>query len=177
MKHQPFRRWLISEEPLSVEQSQALRDHLSSCESCNEIETAWKELELVIRRTPDVDPAPGFPERWQSHLLEYQSHRQARRGWLTISLTALVVASLLVVLIAQLWSLYQAPGPFLADWLTRLVSVASFYYTLQNFVSSYSWYDPLYTFIGMFFLVGMISFMSVLWLATYRKFSMARRVA
>jgi hypothetical protein len=177
MNHQPFREWLVSEEQLSVEQTQALQDHLRACESCNQIESAWNELEVVIQKSPQFEPASGFTHRWQVHLDEYQAHRQEQRGWLTISVTSLIVTGLLVLLIIQLWSLVQAPGPYLAVWLNRLIDVVSIYFTLQNIASSYSWNIPIYTFIGMFFVVGMISFMSVLWLATYRKFSMARRAA
>jgi hypothetical protein len=175
MNHQPFREWLLSEEHLSVEQTQALQDHLASCESCSQIESDWNELEVVIQKSPQIEPAPGFTRRWQVNLVEYQSVQQKRRGWLTIGVTSLIVTSLLVLLITQLWSLLQAPGPYLAVWLNRIVGVVSIYYTIRNISSSFSWNIPVYTFIGLFFLVGMISFMSVLWLATYRKFSMARR--
>lgn len=177
MNHQPFRDWILSEEHLSVEKTQALQDHLRSCESCSQIDSAWKELQEVIQKSPEIEPASGFTERWQAHLVEFQSHQKERRGWLTISATILIVTALLVLLITQLWSLLQAPGSYLAVWLNRLIGVVSIYYTLQNITSSYTGYIPVYTFIGMFFLVGMISFMSVLWLAAYRKFSMARRAA
>jgi hypothetical protein len=176
MNHQPYRDWLLSEQDLSNEQLQALQDHLRSCESCGQIESSWMELEMVLQKSLDqVEPASGFTERWQAHLADYQYHQQKRSGWLTISATALIVTSLLVLLIAQLWSLLQSPGLYLAEWINRVIGVISIYYTIQNLVSPYSWQIPVYTFITIFFLVGVISFMSVLWLATYRKFSMARR--
>jgi hypothetical protein len=176
MNHQPFRELLGSEEPLSAEQSQALQDHLSACDSCNQVESALREVEFALRKLPQVEPASGFTARWQEHLDEYQSHRQSRWGWVSIAATTLIATGLLVLLISQLWSLIEAPGPYLAQWLNRLVSLASLYYMVRNVADSYSWPIPLYTFIGMFFLVGMISFMSVLWLTAYRKFSLARRV-
>ena len=177
MNHQPYRDWLLSEQDLSVEQSQALKDHLQTCESCSQIESAWVELETVIKKSVrQVEPASGFTDRWQVHLADYQYHQQKRNGWLTISFTTLIVTTLLVILTTQLWSLLQAPGPYLAEWLGRMVGVISIYYTIQNLISPYSWQIPVFTFIAMFFLVGIISFMSVLWLATYRKFSMVRRV-
>jgi hypothetical protein len=177
MNHQPFREWLLSDEQLSYEQSQALKDHLSSCETCSQMESAWNEVELTIRKFPPVEPSSGFTLRWQEHLVEYQYHQQSRKGWLSISATAFIATCLLVLLITQLWSLIQAPGPFIVIWLNRLVSVISIYYLLQNIVSSNSWYIPAFTFVGMFFLIGFISFMSVVWLIAYRKFSLARRVA
>lgn len=175
MNHQPFREWLVSEESLSTEQSQALQDHLSTCDSCSQVESALKEVELAIRKVPQVEPALGFRMRWQEHLSEYQSHRQSRLGWISIAATVLIATGLLVVLATQLWSLIEAPGPFLAVWLDRLVGIAAMYYLLRDVASSFTWSTSFYTFIGMFFLMGIISFMSVLWLVAYRKFSLARR--
>lgn len=177
MNHQPFRDWLLSDENLTTAQTQSLQEHLSSCESCSQIESSWKEVEMAIRKFPQVEPASGFTFRWQEHLAEYHSRQQSRKSWLTIGATALIATFLLVILVVLIWSLIQAPGAYLQIWLNRLVSLVSVYYLLQNMISSYSWPIPIYTFIGMFFLVGCISFMSVLWLTAYRKFSLARRVA
>lgn len=175
MNHQPYRDWLLAEQDLTVEQSQAMQEHLRSCESCSQIESAWIDLEAVFHKSTQVEPASGFTERWQAHLAEHQAHQQKLRGWWTISVTSLIVTSLLVLLIVQLWSLLQSPDLFWVEWLNRVIGVISIYYTIQNLVSPYSWQIPVFTFIGIFFLVGIISFMSVLWLATYRKFVMVRR--
>ena len=176
MNHQPFREWLLTDEKLSIDQTQALQDHLSSCESCSQMESAWKEVELAIRKAPQVEPESGFTLRWQDHLVEYQSNQQSHRGWLTITATTIIASGLLVLMVTQLWSLIQEPGAYLTVWLNRLVGVISVYYMLRNIVSAGSWSIPLYTFFGMFFLLGIISFMSVLWLTAYRKLSLARRV-
>lgn len=175
MNHQPFREWLLSEEQLSTDQTQALQDHLHSCESCSQIEAAWLEVESEFHKIPQVKPEPGFSARWQAHLAEYQHGRQQQRGWLTIGFIALVATSLLVLLVTQLWSLLQAPGPYLAVWFNRLLSLVPIYYAFQDIFRSFTGNIPIFTFVGMFFLVGIISFMSVLWLTAYRKLSMARR--
>ena len=177
MNHQPFREWLLLDEHLTSEQAMALADHLSSCEACTQLESAWKEAELVIRRNPQVEPLPGFTTRWQTHLQTYQARQQARKGWLGIAATGLLAAILVFIVFAQVWSLVQSPGQYLAFWLDRLIGILSIFYALQNLVSSYSWPIPIYTYIGMFFLLGLISFLSVLWLAAYRKISLSRRVA
>jgi uncharacterized membrane protein (DUF485 family) len=177
MNHQPFREWLLSDQQLTQEQAGLLQDHLSSCASCSQLENSWQQIEEVIHKVPPAEPASGFIDRWQSHLAEYQNLRQKRRSWLIISGTAVIVISLLAVLVNQIWSLMQAPGQYLAMWFERLVGVISIYYALRNITSAYSWPTPLITFIAMIFFVGIISFMSVLWVATYRKFSLARRAA
>jgi hypothetical protein len=176
MDHQPFRNWLLSEERLSAEQIQSLQQHLASCESCSQIESAWKEVDFQFQNSYLVAPKSGFTERFQARLVAYQSARQLRKGWLTISATAFIAMLLLVLLVTQVWELIQAPGPFMMAMLERLVSVISIYFLLQNVIGSISWSTPLLTFIVMFFLVGIVSFMSVLWLLMYKKFSLARRV-
>ena len=175
MNHQPFRSWLLSEEELTTEQSQALQEHLYACDACSQLDVSWKELESVITRSPQLPSAPGFVERWQANLVEYQQLRQKQKGWLTIGTTSFIVVSLLVLVALQVWSLIQAPDAYLAVWFDRLLGVLSIFFSLRNLVSAYSLPGLVYTVAVMVFLVGMISFMSVLWLATYRKISMARR--
>jgi hypothetical protein len=175
MNHQPFRDWLVSAGELSVEQEQALKDHLLTCTSCREIETSLKELEVEIKRSPVLDPAPGFVMRWQAHLAEQHHKQQRLRGWLMIAGIASVVLALLALVIYQLWALIEAPDAFLAAWFANVIDVISIFFTLQNLVTSFSLPTPVYTIAGMALLFGLVSFMSVLWLATYRKFSIARR--
>ena len=175
MNHQPFRDWLLSEEKLSAQQSHGLQEHLQSCDSCKQIEAAWMEVESTFHKIPQVSPEPGFTTRWQAHLADYQLRKQQRGGWVTIGFAFLIVSSLVGLLITQLWSLIQAPGPYLVVWFNRLLSFVSIFFTFQNFIRSFSGNVPIYTFLGLFFLVGMVSFMSVLWLATYRRLSMERR--
>jgi len=177
MNHQPFKGWLLSEDDLSVEQAQALQDHLCTCDSCSQIESSWKELEAVIDRSVQLEPASGFVERWQIRLVEHRNHQQKLRGWYTIGGTALIVISLIVLLVVQIWNLLQAPTPYLAGLFDRLISVLSIFFTIRNLVSSISLPGPVYTLAGIVLLFGMISFMSVFWLATYRRISMARREA
>jgi hypothetical protein len=176
MNHQPFRDWLLSEEKLSSDQIHEVQEHLQSCESCKQTQIAWQDVESAFHNVPDVKPAPGFTARWQTHLAEYLDRKQKRRGWVMIGFTSLIIITLLGLLVTQVWSLIQAPGPYLVAWFDRLFGLVTIYFTLQDIFSSITGIIPLFAFVGMFFLVGIISFMSVLWLATYRKLSMARRL-
>jgi hypothetical protein len=175
MNHQPFKDWLLSEEKLTTDQTLALQEHLLSCESCSQIEAAWKEVNITFNKVPQVGPAPGFSTRWQANLAAYHLRRQKQRGWVTIGFTCLMIIILLVLIATQLWSFLQAPGSFLTTWFLYLVNLVSIYFTVQEIFHSLPDYLTIYTLIGAFFLVGMVSFMSVLWLATFRKLSMARR--
>lgn len=175
MNHQPFRDWLLSNEELLPDQQQILQDHLHSCESCREIDTAWSEVESIFRRTPQVQPSPGFTTRWQTTMASYQLRQQKIRGWVGIGATAFFVTCLLVILIGQIWILVQSPDVFIAMWLERFVTMISLFYTAQEILSPLNWNISVFSIIGGIFMVGITSFMSVLWLATYRKLSTARR--
>jgi hypothetical protein len=177
MNHHPFREWLVMGEELSNEQNMALKQHLLDCESCREIQSSWKELEVEILRAPQVEPPAGFVVRWQANMVLHQQVLQRRKGWITIGATAMVVISLLVLLVIQIWSLLQAPDTFLATSFERLMAVLSIFFSFQNLAHSFYLPGPVYTLVGIVLLLGLISFMSVLWLATYRKISMSRREA
>jgi hypothetical protein len=175
MNHQPFREWLLSEQELSPQQAQQLENHLSLCQDCNLIRTSWKEIEDAFDKLPDAEPKPGFTSRWQSQLEGYRLVQQKRRGWFIISGIAVVVISLLATLIYQSWSLFLAPDSFLAIVFERLMGLLSIYFSFRNIISTYTWPTPMIMFIGMIFFVGVLSFLCVAWLATYRKISLARR--
>jgi hypothetical protein len=153
MNHQPFRDWLLSDDELQPDQAQQLHEHLSSCESCKQIEASWLDVESVIEKTPQVAPSPGFTKRWQAHFAEYQDRKQRQHGWLTIGITALIVTVLLGLTISQVWVLIETPGPYLAMVFKRFLSLLSIYYSLQNLINPFSWSIPVYTFIGSFSLV------------------------
>lgn len=176
MNHQPFRDWLLSEEDLSAEQTQSLREHLDTCEDCALIKSSGKEVAVLFQSISEIGPTPGFTQRWQLHLAEYQSTQQRRRGWFSIGATAFMAALLLVLLANQLWSLIRNPGPYIAAWLNQVVGLISDYYILQTFFKTNVWLNPINILVGSFLLVGMISFMSVLWITVYQKFSLSRRI-
>jgi hypothetical protein len=175
MNHQPFKEWLLSEETLSAEQEQSLQEHLSSCDSCNQIQSSWRELEYVIKDAQEIGPAAGFSTRFQSRLAEYQSRQKTRRSWILIGTTAVVACLLVFMLIFELWQLIQDPEPIILVWLDRIISIYANYYILQSMFRSTMWMNPETIFVGIVFFVGMISFMSVLWLSTYKKLSLAWR--
>ena len=176
MNHQPFREWLVSDEPLTTEQTQALQAHLGVCESCNHLDTSWKELEQIIHDSPQIEAPIGFSTRWQTNLAKYEAQQHKRVGWLSICLITLIAGVLLGVLIQQVWSLVETPGPFIILWLNRILILLSDYFVIENMIRADSWLRPGYIFIGFFFLVGIVSFMSVLWVTAYQKFTLARRI-
>ena len=175
MNHQPFRGWLFSEDELTDEQVRALHEHLSECAACSQLESSWKEVEAVIDHSSQLAPMPGFIGRWQIRLVENQYHQQKLRSWYIIGATSLIVVSIVVLLVIQVWSLIKSPDVYLAAIFERLMGAVSVLFAVRNMIGSISLPGPVYTIAAMVLLFGMISFMSVLWLATYRKISMVRR--
>ena len=176
MNHQPFRNWLLSEEALSPEQTQSLNEHLASCDTCRQIESSWKEVEVAFKKSPQLMPRPGFTQRWQARFTEQEAHWQSRSGWLSIAATALVAVSICGYIATQVWAIIRAPGPYIAAWLDRLTAVFIDYFILQNLFRTNISINPTYVVIGSFFLFGMICFLSVFWLTLYQKFNLARRI-
>jgi hypothetical protein len=65
MNHLPFKDWLSTDEPLSPDQSLALRSHLKECDDCQHMENALTDIH------PFPDPAitstlafPCWKGRW-----------------------------------------------------------------------------------------------------------------
>ncbi|HEX6305270.1 MAG TPA: hypothetical protein VFZ76_13845 [Anaerolineales bacterium] len=129
MNHQQYEQWLLSEEPLSREQSEELRAHLNSCEGCQRLSAAWSEVRQFIRSTPTVEPESGFVARWQARLeLEKASEKQAlhrRQSWIALIFTALTAISLLVVVVTQIASIFSTPSQFVVYWVAQMTALLS----------------------------------------------------
>ncbi len=177
MNHQPFRDWLVTDDHLTPEQDQLLHEHLSECASCQQVKAVWTDVEALIQKAPSSEPQPGFSERWHAHLAAYQARRHKQRAWTSIGVLVLFMLSLLGVGIYQIGLMLQAPGIYLLPWFSHLLNLASIYFLLQQALHSFTGLAPVYAFLGVFFLVGLFSFNSVLWLATYKRLTLARRLA
>ena len=79
MKHQPFENWLFSEEPLPADDGRELEDHLMDCDQCSGLENAWMDIASLFAEVPDVEPAPGFINRWQATLEADRAAEKAQR--------------------------------------------------------------------------------------------------
>ena len=175
MNHQPFKDWLLSEERLEAEQAQALQQHLRDCADCRQIESAWSNAHALIQRAPAVAPAPGFTERWQSRLAAQRLQAQRSQAWVAIAVTTGVAFVLLVLFGTQVLDLLGSPAQLVLAWAARLTGLLSLYGILQEVFYALGQLTPVVPFIGLFFAVGFISFLSVLWLATYRQLTTTRR--
>ncbi len=138
MNHQPFENWLLSEETLESEDAQALATHLETCNHCQEIQAAWMGVVDLFQDVPELEPAPGFLNRFQERLaLEKQVEASARNRWQSIILLILignVIAGLVVLLATQFASTYESPLALFFSSIYRLVSFVASVNIFQNIV-------------------------------------------
>jgi len=76
--HQPYEEWILSGRDLGQDQSQALKEHLRTCNACRRLSNAWLQVEGQLNLAPMALPEPGFGDRWLARL-EVESQRRWRQ--------------------------------------------------------------------------------------------------
>lgn len=118
MSHQPYETFLLSSEALDNNQRQQLDAHLSECEQCSALACALASLDETFSHSTMPMPAPGFTQRWQTHLAEYRQKRQVRNLWLMtfglFTLTSLIVFTIALLNLIHINWAYQ-----LSQWIAR----------------------------------------------------------
>ncbi|MGQ9832793.1 MAG: hypothetical protein ACUVRJ_03185 [Candidatus Villigracilaceae bacterium] len=122
MSHRPFEDWLLADEPLTVEQKQALRNHLRTCMEC----TAIAEVNLALRKAHTAAPAPGFAHRWQARLAA-ERKRQRRRQAIGLTILSLGGAGLLAWFSTPIaLAVAASPAKWIVNWLGYLLFLTTF---------------------------------------------------
>ena len=172
MNHQPIENWLLADEPLNAEQSQALIEHLNTCEKCNRLDTTWKEVQDLFQTVPMLTPAPGFTARWQERRAVQLSKRHQRQSWIFLAVTGSSAAALLVILGLSVLSLVIQPDQLLIYSIYRLTieTIGNFLSTTLRALGSGM---PFLVWIG---LSGLASMFSVIWFVLYRQLITQRRL-
>lgn len=177
MNHQPFENWLLSDEPLSLEQTRALQEHLSTCETCCQIEASWDSLQALLQEAPVEAPAPGFTLRWQGRQTERRQKTQRRQSWILFLVTGGVAAGLLTVLGYSAIKLLEQPDQILIFMVYRLMTLIFAVESAGDFISvvmkSLLGAVPLAAWIG---LVGLSAMLSVLWFVLFKQLITHRRI-
>jgi hypothetical protein len=177
MNHQPFENWLLSDEPLSVEQSQALKEHLDMCETCNRMDTSWNEVQDLFQSVHRLSPAPGFSARWQERRAVQLGKRRQRQSWLFLIGMGTIAAALLAVLGWSALSLVVQPEQLILYSVYRLTALYINVETAGDFLSmtvrSLGSSVPFMVWIG---LSGLASMLSVIWFVLFRQLIAQRRL-
>ena len=122
MNHQTFENWILDAAPLSEAETQALRAHLETCESCRALAESWGAVAALFDGTPAPDPAPGFSDRWLDALerAEAAQHARARRqAWIAAAVFGSGALLTLILLGVQFVRLYGSFWGFALDALSR----------------------------------------------------------
>jgi hypothetical protein len=177
MNHLPYKEWMLSEAPLSAEQDDALQEHLRTCEACRQIEPAWMDVKALIQKTPAAEPLPGFSGRWQIRLEQHRQSKQRLLAWIILGIIVGIALVLSALFGLQLLQILDSPGNLILLVVSRLTDILNIYWSLGGLFNSVSAYIPSVPWLLMIFGMGMLSFLSVLWLATYRKLTLGGRTA
>jgi hypothetical protein len=127
MNHQPFENWLFSEEPLPAEDERQLRDHLTGCDQCSGLENAWMDVERLFADVTEIEPAPGFTNRWQATLEANHAVEKAKRQRWQSLIFLVVIANFAAMALAlvglQLFNTYGSMTEWIMSWIYKAATV------------------------------------------------------
>jgi len=140
MSHQPYKSWLLSEEPLDQENQQALQSHLETCDSCRALSTALHKVDDTFAQSPAPAPKPGFTKRWQTRLVISRQERQQRKMWLlTIGLfstAGLIILAMLWLNIGSINWIFEISQVF-ANFSVFVSKINRFFNTMESLVRAF----------------------------------------
>jgi predicted anti-sigma-YlaC factor YlaD len=175
--HLPFEEWLLAERPLSAYQEQALNEHLETCDACRSLKQSWGSVSNLFRTAPVVAPKVGFSARWAERQAAERLQKQRRQAWIIFGIVMTNALVFLGLLASQIVAMMTSPAQWLLVkmyFVTRYLALVGVVDAIFDAVSQTALAFPL---IGLFFLVGLASFFSVLWVVAYRQLtSQTRRV-
>ena len=127
MNHQPFEKWLFSEEPLPADVERELRDHLMDCDQCSGLENAWMDVERLFNEATEIEPAPGFTNRWQATLEANRAvEKEKRQRWQSLIFLVVIAnfAAMALALVGlQLFNTYGSFTEWVMSWIYKAVTV------------------------------------------------------
>jgi hypothetical protein len=176
MNHQPFENWLLSEEPLSEDDERIMREHLLNCDQCRELEDSWLDIANLFADIPEVEPSPGFVNRWQATLESDQAAikamRQRWQSWIVLVLIANGAAMALLMMGVQLFNTYDSFSDWVLSWVykiaTAMVLANGFRNAFTTLFRTLPQLIPIGWWIGI---AVMLSVSTLLWIVSMTKLS------
>lgn len=160
-------------EPLMPDEQAALDAHLQSCEACRELAAAWQEVAFEIEQAPELEPAPGFPSRWNAALVADRRRLEHRQ---TMAMLVFVVGAV-VLLVGSLTLLslpvIQTPMNLFWAWLYEVLNLVKIMETVGDIGRSLLSSLPLSVWI---LFVGVACELAVLWVVSLRVLTHSRGV-
>ncbi|MFH1445941.1 MAG: hypothetical protein ABIG43_00825 [Chloroflexota bacterium] len=93
MSHQPYEKWLLSEDIISQQENESLKIHLQECKACQDLHRAWQAVEKKLTVNAQLEPQSGFARRWEIRLEKSREAKRQKR--ITVSIGIILVFSLL----------------------------------------------------------------------------------
>ena len=180
MNHQPFENWLFSEEHLPADDERQLKDHLMDCDQCSGLENAWIGVERLFAEVTDIEPAPGFINRWQATLEADRAAKKAvSQRWQSL-IFLVVIANFAAIALAllgiQLFNTYGSVTEWVMSWVykaaTTMVLVNGFgnaFITISRTIPPLipnSWWASIAVLLG---------FSTIVWFVSMAKLSSLQR--
>jgi len=177
MSHQPFETWMFTKETLTSEQSHALTEHLNSCETCQQVESAWLEIHQQLKRVPAITPNPGFSLRWQDRLAERRHERQRRRAWVMFAFTLSGALMMLALLALRAIEMLSSPGRIVLIIAYQILNLIWLVKEVQTSLNSFIKIAiSLIPWPAWFGLIGVFILVAVLWFIVVTKITHPRRI-
>jgi hypothetical protein len=132
MNHQPFENLLLSDQALSIEDEQRLRDHLESCSQCSELNAAWRSIEDCMSASPMAEPLSGFVNRFQANLEDELSKRKKRQNRFAIGFSTTAAIGFLAVWIINVSKSYSSPTQLFLGFAEEIKQYLSYINILKE---------------------------------------------
>ena len=181
MNHQPFKNWMLSDEPLPPEQIKVLQAHLATCESCRSLSSAWPEVRTILQNAQTIRPTINFAERWQTRLVTQNEgllYRKQRQSWWFFLIAAGLACLSLVILLAQIVTSFESPMAIFLSGLYLFTEAVASLTTLQGLISIllntlFVIVPPAWWILLTFAICGLIT----IWLVSLRRVVYPRRIS
>jgi anti-sigma factor RsiW len=177
MSHYDYEAMIFTEEPLQPEAQADLQAHVEACAECHSLAAAWLGMQRDLHAAPVEAPAPGFTARWQERLeLDRQQAHRRQVAW-TLGLSLAGALFMTLALLFFLTPVFETPKVYLYAFLYQALNVVIAADMVQNLLLGVvrSAASPLTVAIGLI-LVGIVSQLGVIWLASIRLTTKTRRV-
>lgn len=174
--HPPFDAWLLSDEPLTPQQSHDLQEHLRTCQVCSQVESGWNQVERLVRSAGMLAPVAGFSARWQARLEAQRAWQHRRQSWMFFLGVAGLALLALATLAGVIFTVWQSPAQFFFNVVYRMALVLEMLGTFGFYMGDLIQAIPGFSFVGLFFFAGFATLLSVLWLVAFKQLTGARRL-
>jgi len=177
MSHYEIEAMIFADEPLQPEAQAGLQAHLAGCAECRSLAAAWLGVQRDLSTAPVQAPAAGFAGRWEQRLELERQRVHHRQVVASLGLSLAGALFLVLALVFFLTPVFQTPKVFLYAFLYQALNLVVAADMVQSLLSGFvrSAASPLTVVVGLV-LVGIVSQLGVIWLASIRLATQKRRV-